>query len=79
MIKRDITNGKKKKELTPGARVGIVNCGVDISQVDFAHEAIDLCWEGDNVKVEFFLRGRKEERGGWGVKREDLHLVVGRS
>ena len=36
---------KEKQELTPSASVRIVNCRVDVSQVDFAHEAIDLCWK----------------------------------
>jgi len=58
MIKKNTTDRKKKEGLTPGASVGIVNCGVDVSQVNLAHEAIDLCWEEDNVKVEFFWRGR---------------------
>lgn len=28
--------------LTPSARVGVINGGINVTQVNFAHEAIDL-------------------------------------
>ena len=49
--------------LTPGACIRIVDGWVDVSQVNFAHEAIDLCEKGlkhacqEGVQKE---RGRRE-------------------
>jgi hypothetical protein len=27
---------------TPGARVGVIDGGIDVAQIDFAHETVDL-------------------------------------
>ena len=37
--RRDGTGGGGR---TPGARVGVVDGGVDVAEVDLAHEAVDL-------------------------------------
>lgn len=37
--------------LTPCTCVGVVDGGIDVSEVDFAHEAIDLCGSNEQTRV----------------------------
>ena len=44
-MKKGLSNGGMKEgfaQLTPSASIGVVDGGVDIAEVDFAHEAVDL-------------------------------------
>ena len=41
--------------ITPSASIGVVYSGIDIAQVNFAHEAIDLCYRKEGHE------GRKRE------------------
>lgn len=46
--------------ITPSASIGVVYSGIDIAQVNFAHEAIDLCTEKKDMK-EGRGKGMKED------------------
>lgn len=54
-------------ELTPSASIWVVDCGIDVAQVNLSHKAIYLY--GTDIEGE--LNGRKGK--------ENEHLVAGRS
>lgn len=37
-----VPTGSRASPLTPGASVGVVDGGIDVSEVDLAHESVDL-------------------------------------
>jgi hypothetical protein len=52
--------------LTPGAGIWIVDGRVNVSQINFAHEAIDLetRMSGDDAKREGSTKKKKKKNGG---------------
>ena len=39
-----------KRQLTPSGRVGVIDGGVDVTKIDFAHETINLKRVGNEDK-----------------------------
>jgi hypothetical protein len=47
-----------KGQLTPSGRVGVINGGVDVAKIDFAHETINLNKVGNEDEGQNFAKMR---------------------